>query len=543
MSARALRRSLDRDAIPFKLADPRPEIIVAGGGLHTQTSAAAEVLGTITQADPMRGVFRRGTLLTRALRVVAAFEKGGIAKAAGSLSMAPADLDYLRLRLTETVRFNKYDKRSADFVPTNCPRDVCESLIAAAEMWDAIPRLTGIIEAPTLRPDGSVLDRPGYDEETGLLFDAGSTRFDEIPERPTKEQAKQALGKLLKVYKDFPFTDEASRAVAVSTSMTAVLRKPMRAAPLTLFSAPKMASGKSLLATVASLIATGRPPAMMNHAEDPESERKRLLSLLMEGPPIIVIDNVEQPLQSDALCSILTEPVFSDRLLGVNKTVAVPTNVTFYANGNNVTVLGDLSSRTLVCEIDPGCERPEEREFALNLHEYVPAHRGELAAAALTIARAYIVAGEPKLEGVANFGRFEDWCRLVRYPLIWLGMADPVETRIKIMTRDPVSTNLGNLLEAWREVFGKSAQTIAEAVNVSSTTALDDVEKQTRYAALREALEAMGDDGRGGINTKMVAKQIQKHEKRMERGLRFVRHYLGAHNNTVRWRALARDEQ
>ncbi|MGH3099581.1 MAG: hypothetical protein ACRDPU_01215, partial [Thermoleophilia bacterium] len=57
---------------------------------------------------------------------------------------------------------------------------------------------------------------------------------------------------------------------------------------------------------------------------------------------IAVIDNIERPLKSDALCSILTEPLFKDRLLGATKTVSAPTNATFVATGNNLGIEGDL---------------------------------------------------------------------------------------------------------------------------------------------------------------------------------------------------------
>ena len=45
----------------------------------------------------------------------------------------------------------------------------------------------------SLRPDGSILDRPGYDPATGLYFDAQGVAFPAIPQRPTREQARAAL--------------------------------------------------------------------------------------------------------------------------------------------------------------------------------------------------------------------------------------------------------------------------------------------------------------------------------------------------------------
>jgi hypothetical protein len=214
--------------------------------------------------------------------------------------------------------------------------------------------------------------------------------------------------------------------VILSEILAALTRKAMRAAPLHVVTAPKMASGKTLLATVGGYVATGRAPAMMSQAEDPESERKRLLAVLLEGAPLVVIDNVERPLKSDALCSVLTEPLFTDRLLGFSRTADRPTNALFVATGNNIVVAGDLTARAVVCTLDPMCERPEERRFRVDLHDWVPRNRGRLVAAALTVVRAYLAAGEPMKGRLPNFARFEDWSRLVREPLVVARHGRPV---------------------------------------------------------------------------------------------------------------------
>src|SRR5262249_37834867 len=127
-----------------------------------------------------------------------------------------------------------------------------------------------------------------------------------------------------------------------------------------------MSSGKTLIATVSGYIVNGRAPAMMSQADDSEGERKRLFASLLEGSLIPVIDNVERGFASDAMCSILTEPVFKDRVLGVSKTATAPTCTTWFITGNNLTINGDLTTRVLACRIDPEVERPEEREFKIN---------------------------------------------------------------------------------------------------------------------------------------------------------------------------------
>jgi hypothetical protein len=40
--------------------------------------------------------------------------------------------------------------------------------VHARGIWDGIRHLEAVINFPVLRPDGTVLDRPGYDAGTGL---------------------------------------------------------------------------------------------------------------------------------------------------------------------------------------------------------------------------------------------------------------------------------------------------------------------------------------------------------------------------------------
>jgi hypothetical protein len=522
--------------------DRRPRIRLRGGGLAEHTRDAERILAAQTRRAPFGGVYARGSMLVRPVRLRDGRDAAGVRRAAGSLVLLPADDDFLRLELTRLVHFQRFDKRSEEWVDVDAPPALARSLLAALP-WQELPALTGIVETPTLRSDGSLLDRPGYDEQTGLLFDPGGVVFPPIPLRPTREQAEAARDLLLDILKGFPFTDEASRSVAVAAFITGLVRRSLRSAPLFAFSAPKMASGKTLLASCVGYIATGRAPAMMTQGDDSESERKRLFALLLEGVPIIVIDNLERPLASDALCSILTEPVFSDRLLGVSRTARVPTNTLLLATGNNLTLEGDLTTRALVCALDPQCERPEERRFDVNLHEAVPARRGELVAAALTIPLAYFAAGTPA-QNMPPFGRFEAWSRWCREPLTWLDLKDPCASRHRIETRDPVRGVLRPLLTAWHAAFGDTVQTVADVVALTTvpperwdgTTSAP--RPDDKLVDLRKALEAVAVQGRE-INTRRLGNFIAKHERRVERGMRFER--AGDRSGVALWRVVTID--
>ena len=102
--------------------------------------------------------------------------------------------------------------------PLDAPLDVARALIGKRGIR-LFPTLIGTVEAPTLRQDGSVLDRPGYDPASGILFDPGGVDFPAIPSHPTKADAERALAEWLELFAEFPFVDEADRAVAVSYNL------------------------------------------------------------------------------------------------------------------------------------------------------------------------------------------------------------------------------------------------------------------------------------------------------------------------------------
>jgi hypothetical protein len=391
----------------------------------------------------------------------------------------------------------------------------------------AIPVLTGIVEAPTLRPDGTILSEPGYDAATGLLLDTGGVDFPAVPERPTKEDAEEALRLIQDVIRAFPFKDEASKAAGVALMITPNVRKACRAVPLTVISAPKMAAGKTLLACVAGYARLGRMPTLMPPAGDPNEERKRLLGVLLDGDEIVVVDNVDGKMKSDALCTAVTEPVFTDRMLGVNDKVTARSGTMFVATGNNLAVVGDLSSRVVGCLLDPGCEHPEERRFDVNLHETVPAMLPRLVVAALTIVRAYLAAGEPMKGKLPNFARFEDWSRLVREPLKWLGMDDPCGGRDAVEARDTERAVLASLLLAWHESFGDEHVLTGEAVKratrepPAANGATPTADELGRRERLLQAMEAAA-PGAGKVSPVGLGRFMGRYEGRIEDGLRFV---------------------
>lgn len=463
----------------------------------------------------------------------------GISRPGGAVIILNQDADYLLDRLNRLIGWERWSESKGDVVPCNAPRNIATTLLARRGHWKAQP-LVAAINAPTLRPDGSILDKSGYDAATGLLFVNTAVEFEPIPPRPTREQAAEALTFLYKeVLSGFPFAAPHDRSASLSAILTACVRHALKAAPMHTFNAPVMASGKSLLADVVALIATGHPATVMSYTPDGDEMRKRVLSVLMQGDLVVNLDNVEEPLSSQTLCSVLTQESFTDRILGVNKTGTAPTLCCWLATGNNLVVAGDLTTRIVPCNLDPQVERPEEREFSRNLYDWIPAHRPALMRVVLTVLRGYVVAGRPK-QPIKNFARFEDWSGWVRSALVWLGEADPLTGREQLEDGDPVRVKLRALLLAWFVVFKTAPATTKEAVARANETQRDEEgTEQPVYPALREALEEHFTDRKGAITSNGIGYFLRQHAGRILMGARFEAY--GGNAARAAWRVVVLD--
>ena len=464
----------------------------------------------------------------------------GITRPGGAVIILNQDTDYLLDRLNRLISWERWNMDREEYVPCNAPRTVASTMLARRGMWNAQP-LVAAINAPTLRPDGSILDAPGYDAATGLLFVNTAVDFPPIPEAPSRKQAEAALAFIFdEVLSGFPFAAPHDRAAALSAIFTGCIRHSLKNAPMHTFNAPVMASGKSLLADVVALIATGHPATVMSYTPDGDEMRKRVLSVLMQGDLVVNLDNVEEPLASQTLCSVLTQESFTDRILGVNKTGTAPTLCCWIATGNNLVVAGDLTTRIVPCNLDPMVERPEEREFQRNLYDWIPIHRPRLVQAILIVLRSYIAAGKPK-QPIKNFARFEDWTGLVRSALIWLGEADPLTGREAIEDGDPIRVKLRVLLLAWFAAFKTAPATSKEAVLRAGETELDNEgQEQPRYPGMKEALDEFFSDKAGKISSNSIGYFLRQYAGRIIDGARFEAY--GGNAARSAWRVVVVNE-
>jgi putative DNA primase/helicase len=376
---------------------------------------------------------------------------------------------YLRDLLSRHAVWQSYVVRESKTVTRDPPMDIAKTILGRSGEW-SFPTVNGVISTPTMRPDGSLITEPGFDDATGLIL-FQPPLMPAIPEEPSFDDAVQALALLDDLLVDFPFVNEFSKAVALCGLITPIARGGFECAPMHAVDATAPGSGKSYLNDLAAAIAIGDAMPVIAAAKSIEETEKRLGASLLAGQSLVSIDNVTTDLGGDALCQVVERPNAMIRILGHSKLARVKTRgTTFYCTGNGLTIRGDLNRRVITCSIDAQIERPELRQFRSNPFAKIMANRGKYIAACLTIVRAYVVAGRPK--PAKRLASFEGWSDTVRSALIWLGQCDPVDTLDHRQDQDPEYIELAAILSSWAAAIGTGPETrllLSEVVKKAKT--------------------------------------------------------------------------
>jgi hypothetical protein len=477
----------------------RPRILVRAGHTPEEVDQAEAAL---LAAD--LGVYQRGENLVRVVRLPQSVGDDGIKRPGGVLLISGLIPAWLKEKFALSALWLKPGEE-AD-IPINPPGSHVSALLARVGEWRA-PVLHGVVSCPTMRIDGTILQTPGYDPASGLLYEPNGVEFPMVPETPSRDDALRALNVLSKPFREFVFATPADRSVMLSAVLTALIRRNLPSAPLFAIDAPTAGSGKSLLCETVGIIATGHKPTMISQGKTDEENEKRISSVLMAGDPVVVFDNCDRALGGDTLCSALTQEVIAARILGKSEVPRLLTNALFMATGNNLEVVGDLGRRTLLCRIDTGAERPDQIEHDFSPIEEARADRATLVVAGLTILRGYESAGRPNR--MVPMGSFESW-NMIREALVWLDEADPTTTRERVIADDPRKGDLAELLDLWAEALGGHSTTLAEIAEAAGQN------QHSKIAALHDALATR--TYKGTFNTRSVGRYLSKHKDRVVSG-------------------------
>jgi hypothetical protein len=470
-------------------------------------------------------IFQRAGLLVRILHDVSPATKGIRRPLAPRIEPLPQPL--LRERLAAAALWVTIcETKDGPEVNPARPPVWCVAAVHARAYWQGVRHLEAVVDYPVLRPDGTILDRPGYDPETGLLLDA-TADFPSVPERPSVAEASAARDALFEVVADFPFDRPVHRAAWLAALLTPLARFAFTGpAPLFLVDANVRGAGKGLLLDTIARVVTGERFTIAAYTDDEDELRKRITSLVLAGDRLVLFDNLDGKFGNAVLDAALTGTSWKDRLLGANRMAQGPLYMTWFATGNNVAVAADTARR--ICHVR--LESPEERQDFRqpDLLAWVGENRARLLVAALTILRGYCAAGKPD-QHLPAWGSYEGWSALVRSAVVWVGLPDPGETRLLLQEQaDVAAESMSVVLACWERLdTDRHGLTAAEVIHMLYEAPPAD--PPDFHADLRDALEAL----LGKPSSRALGNKLRTYRRRVFQG-RFI-DQAGSEQRAARW--------
>lgn len=501
----------------YELCKALMTIQCSAGGMALATNQTLEVMRTST------------VYYERANSVVAIAERGEV---------YPVGAYALKQRLEGEICFQKFDGRQKEVKRVDCPDEIARRVLDMRGDR-GLPRLIGVQQYPTMTPDGRLLERPGYDAETGLfLVNPSDKPWPRIAARASDDDVVQALDRLWGPFALFPYVDDTSRGIALGALLTAVVRRTLPTAPAFMFQAPAAGSGKTLLASCVVELAGSTP--LMSLPDRDEEIQKVLVSHLRKAPASLFFDNVVGVVDSKALNAMLTAETYEGRILGVSETSgALPTNVLVVLTGNNARPAGDTCRRMLVCTIDARMEDPYRRAFDFNPLDRVRGDRIGMVVAALTILSGAVAHTDRRL-APGSLGSFESWERLIRQAVVWVGQleraakgssaagfGDPIANIQAQYAEDDDTEALGALLGVWacvQDGTGFKADTLFKE--------LDNARRMQAVGELAALGQALLNVMPKASSARGVSRWLRNAKGRIVRRLRLEGRHDALNNNT-----------
>jgi hypothetical protein len=397
-------------------------------------------------------------------------------------------------------------QKDDEFIKTSPPGRLAETIIAR-QAWREIPHLEGIVRAPVIRPDGTILEK--RDMTKRLVSTSNQTKnLNQLTKNQATLRRFRPLMIFSKCWSTSLFRKKNIRSRVLAAILTPFARYAFKGpSPLFLIDSNVRGSGKSLLADVTSMLWQGAPMPRTPAPNDDEEWRKTITTFVRDAEPIILIDNVVTELGSKALDAALTGSIWKNRLLGKNEQITAPLQISWYVTGNNLLLKADTTRRCLHIKLDSKEERSEFRHP--DLLKWVNQNRPRLVKDVLTILRAFFVAGRPK-QNIPPWGSFEGWSDLVREAVCWVTGIDPGNTRNELVSQSDTEAHLlGMIIEGIRQVDSQEqGLTTGELLRLAT-------DKPEQYPCLRSAFQHMAVPPADLPSPQSIGRQFQKYRRRV----------------------------
>jgi hypothetical protein len=375
----------------------------------------------------------------------------------GTKKIQTLDVASLRHEIARVATWYRIDKDGCrqDSKP---PRDVVQDMLSTPS--PPVPPLVRLTQVPVFAPDGSLQLSPGYHANSKTYYaPIDGLHLLDVNEKPSADEIEIAKHMILdELMGDFPFVGPADSAHAVALFLLHYARDQIPGpTPNHCIQAKTPGTGKTLLAEVCVRAALPHVP-MMAPPNDESEWRRRLTAIFREAHPVVIFDNISEPLSSGELAVALTASMWNDRIIRTSETINVPIRCVWVTTGNNVMMSTEIARRTVIIQLDTNMEQPWTRqEFKHpDLRQWVNEYRELLIWAAHTLIQGWIAAGKPAPK-CKLLGSYEQWTIVIGGILEHAGIPGFLENRYDF--RDAArgeSAKWQRLVLAWLKAHGSN---------------------------------------------------------------------------------------
>lgn len=441
-------------------------------------------------------------------------------------------LAHLLARHTHTYRV-KASSQGGEKEEITPSANVLNAALAPKE-WPNLRPLFGIVGAPVLRQDGTLLQIPGYDPATGLYL-ASKVAISPVPEQPTAAQVAAARKFLLNDFLgDFPWAGPADKANYVGLLVTPLLRSYLRTLiPFGVITSTMPGSGKTILTSGLGMLYGQR--VLTWPGSDDDELRKAITSVLADPVGVIIFDNLAEGtvIDSPVLARLITDRTWADRILGKNTTAAFANDRVWTATGNNLRLGGDMRTRSVLVSLNPNMPRPEERtEFTIpNLEQWIlrPANQRVVLGHLLILVTDWTSHNAPRHSGL-TMRQFTPWAEAVGGLLDHHGIVGFLTNVDTVRDIDDEEADYHAFFARWRELHGDKWMTSNELRQSADISGDNFGHAVDRWDGLFPA------DNRGNlVSAKSLGKTLTGQIGRY-RGPYVLRSRLDPHTKVKQWR-------
>lgn len=446
----------------------------------------------------------------------------------GFTGIRNASAPWTRERLSEAATWERAVKIKDEWtrVPALVPEWVPAMILE--DPGHQLPELRAVTAVPVFLKDGSIHAEPGNLRE-GVLY-IGSADFPPVADHPSLRDAQAAAGRLHALVADFPWakapSPQAHRGAWLASLLTVAGRFAFDGpSPWVLLEANNNGSGKGLCSQVTCIIGTGAGAPVLPCPSDEAELQKSILPVLVEGTRMQVLDEIHSGFGGRGWNAMCTATLYKCRILGTSQTVEVPNDTVWFCTGNNVSLAPETTRRCLPIRLEPMEEHPEDRDnFKIaDLLGFAQEHQAELLRDALTILRAFHVAGRPA-SGLKPWGSFEGWTRLIRDAVFWCTSVD-CDCRHE----------LASVADTGRIIHEDLVRELKTAFGTGSFTAGTVIEKAVIRPDLRTALESACPSKDGKLHAVSIGKRFASFRRRPVGGMILDQELTEDRNGSKLW--------